>query len=256
MKTKLAFSLLTVAMVLLAGSGQSLAKTLECGIKHVQVMPSVKKEYRKGNILKGSAFADLDPNNSWVKIPKWMAGTWTIKSEVAVYRKNFKTGHSTSQPHKFKAHQKFQYGMQTDRNGGIWHYVGVPYKSETRLSRFDEIHVVSEKRFDSYSESRVSFRSVVNVIRTKRSSNEIHESYQQESITTYTPLNEGVGDIKLSASTKSFDQEGNPLIQADNEARVYKKEDFKEVRTYKNKDMRKLFKEFLNSTGRSNLLPF
>lgn len=248
---------LTVLAILVLALPEALsARTLEGGIQHLDIMPSIQKEFRKGNRLDASIFKNIDSSNHWVKIPKWMAGTWLVREEVAIFRKNFITGHQTTAPHKFKAHQKFIYGMQVDRQGDIWHYVGTPYKSQTRLSRYDEIHFVKEKNYDAYDDQSVQFKSIVNVIRTKRSSSKIADSYQQESITRYVPLDEGTGDIQLTASTKSFDQDGKPIIRADNRARVRKVGKFHEVRFHKKKDMRKLFTEFLIATGRSNLLPY
>ena len=254
--TKVVISLTISLFFLALLPGQSEARTLEGGIQHVQAMPSIQEDFRKGNRLDASIFSNLDQTNHWVKIPNWMSGTWLVREEVAIFRKNFKTGHQTKEPHKFKAHQKFIYGMQMDRQGAVWHYVGVPYKSQTRMSRFFEIHYVKEKVYDQYKSDSVQFRSIVNVIRTKRSSNKITDSYQQESITRYVPLEEGTGDIQLTASTKSFDQDGKPLIRADNTARVRKIAKFHEVRFHKKKDMRKLFRQFLINSGRSNLLPF
>lgn len=231
------------------------AKTLEGGVKHQELMPSVQEGFRQGQRLDASIFENLNQSNRWVKIPDWMAGSWTIKEETAVFRRNFKTGHSSKIPHRFKARQKFVYGMQKDRQGGIWHYAGVPYKSLAKLSREDEIHLVKDKQYEPFNQSFVRFRSLVNVIRVKRSSQKISKSYQQESITTYTPIEGRSKRINLSASTKSFDENGNPLIRADNEALVRRSKEFEPLDSYKGKDMKALFIEFLTSTGRTNLLP-
>ena len=248
-------ALLTAVISIGYSPGVCFGKVLEGGIKHLDLMPSVKQEYRKGQYLKGNALKKLDPSNRWVKIPKWMAGTWLIRNEVNVYRKNFKTGESSSRPHKFKATQKFIYGMQMDKQGGIWHYVGVPYKSVTKRGSSDEIHLVREKNYAPYNEYDLEFRSYFQVLLVSRSSKKIKDSYQQESITTYRPYMDGTGDIELEGSSKSFDEDGNPLVRSDNEARVKSMAKFKEVRTYKGKDMRKSFREFLLSTGREHLLP-
>lgn len=249
------FILILLATLLSSSGSQVEAKFLEGGVKHLELMPSIQDEFRKGERLDGSIFENLSQSNHWVLIPNWMAGTWRIKEETAVFRRNFKTGHSTKIPHKFKARQQFVYGMQQDRQGGIWHYVGTPYKSQAKLSRENEIHLVKEKEYEPFNEKRVRFRSLVNVIRVKRSSSKVKSSYQQESITTYTPVGSSSYRIKLSASTKSFDENGNPLIRADNEAQPRRIKPFEAVKTYRGKDMKALFIDFLKCTGRTNLLP-
>ncbi|MBI1270997.1 hypothetical protein GC174_11255 [bacterium] len=251
--------LLLLAWLFVAWAARAEATTLEGGVRHMELMPSVQESFRKGKRLDAAIFENLKSANGWVQVPSWMAGTWLIREETAVYRKDFSTGRSTKSPHRFKAHHKFIYGMQKDRKGGIWHYIGVPYKSETRLASVNEIHLVKEKRFDPYSEAKVSFRSVVNVIRVKRTKDgkdpTIKDSYVQESITSYEPLSASTDKIKLQASTKSFDQDGNPLIQADNEATVKKLAEFTPVDTYRQRDMRYLFRQFLTESGRYELLP-
>ncbi|MEZ4533877.1 MAG: hypothetical protein R3D26_02555 [Cyanobacteriota/Melainabacteria group bacterium] len=251
--------LLAWTWLFIIGSARAEATTLEGGVRHMDLMPSVEESFRKGNVLDASVFENLNSGNGWVKIPSWMAGTWLVQEETAVYRKDFASGRSTKSPHRFKARHKFIYGMQKDRLGGIWHYIGVPYKSETRLTSVTEIHLVKEKRFDPYTENRVRFRSVVNVIRVKRTNHgrdqKIKESYVQESITSYEPYSANSDDIKLQASTKSFNQDGKPMIQADNEARVKKLAEFSPVDSYRDRDMRYLFRLFLTETGRDDLLP-
>lgn len=251
--------LLLLAWLIIAGATRAEATTLEGGVRHMELMPSVQESFRKGKRLDASIFENLKSANGWVQVPSWMAGTWLIREETAVYRKDFSTGRSTKNPHRFKAHHKFIYGMQKDSQGGIWHYIGVPYKSETRLASLNEIHLVKEKRFEPYSEKKVSFRSVVNVIRVKRTKDErepiIKDSYVQESITSYEPLSASTDEIKLQASTRSFDQDGKPLIQADNEARVRRLAEFTPVDRYRERDMRFLFRQFLTESGRYDLLP-
>ncbi|HMP50416.1 MAG TPA: hypothetical protein PKD05_02580 [Candidatus Melainabacteria bacterium] len=83
----------------------------------------------------------------------------------------------------------------------------------------------------------------------------IKDSYVQESITSYEPLSASTDEIKLQASTRSFDQDGKPLIQADNEARVRRLAEFTPVDRYRERDMRFLFRQFLTESGRYDLLP-
>ncbi|MDZ4836890.1 MAG: hypothetical protein SGJ27_24170 [Candidatus Melainabacteria bacterium] len=232
---------------------QALAKTFELGVEHTEVLPSVSAELRPGAKFNLSAVEAEGQSNVWVKLPEWMCGTWKVGRETAVFRQDFKTGKIDKEPFTYFARHDFQYGMQKDREGGIWHYVGTPYHSKTSLSQFNEIHLVKSKEFRIADEQGVSFTTVMTVIRSN-SVSQILETFQQESITSYTPA-ATPGSIEMTASTKSFDANGKPSRQSNNIATIKQASPFSEVDTYQGKDMKALFCEFLISTDQTNLLP-
>jgi len=230
------------------------AAPLEGGIEHVDILPSLEEQLRKGRHFSVSVLQETsEPSNVWVKLPAWMCGTWRIDKETTVHRMDFPKNEVNNKPMSFQARQVFPYGMQKDREGNVWHYVGIPYNSSSKLTLFAEHHLVSEKKFDRTDAQMVRFRSVMKVVRVSFS--KISESYQQESITTYTPNPTTDDLINLSASTKTFDEVGQPKYQADNVAQVRRVKPFVEINEYKGRDMRKLFREFLTSNGLTNLLP-
>ncbi len=190
-----------------------LAKTFDLGVQHTEVLPSVSEELKPGANFNLSA----------------------VEAEG------------------YFARHDFQYGMQKDREGGIWHYIGTPYHSKTALSQFTEYHLVKSKEFTKADEQGVSFTTVMTVIRSN-SSSQILESFQQESITTYTPTAES-GSIEMTASTKSFDANGKANRQSDNIAKIKQSTPFVEVDIYQGKDMKALFRQYLISKGLDKLLP-
>lgn len=230
------------------------AVPLQGGIEHVDILPSMDENLRKGKKFSASVLEETaEPLNEWVKLPAWMCGTWSIDKETTVHRKDFNSNEVDNRPMSFQARQVFHYGMQKDKEGNVWHYIGVPYNSSSKLTLFAEHHLVSEKKFDRSDAQMVQFRSVMKVIRVSFSN--ISESYQQESITSYTPIEGTDKAINLKASTKIFDDAGRPWSQADNVAEVRRVKPFAEIHEYKKRDMRKLFREFLTSNGMSNLIP-
>ncbi|MBK9143615.1 MAG: hypothetical protein IPM23_14020 [Candidatus Melainabacteria bacterium] len=230
------------------------ARTLEAGIQHVELMPSVSDDLRPGSIYRGGLAQD-QASNYWVKIPDWMAGTWQMKEETTVKRHDFKTGKTSTSPIRFKAVHKFAYGMQKDRMGGIWHYAGTPYTSRTRLAYLDEYHLVKSKDFVEGVTDRVEFRSTVTAVRVDPSTGKIKKTYQQESITIYRPVPGSVDTIELFGSTRSFDQDGRPELENDNQARIRRRAPFQQVDSKDGVDLKALFRAFLIGSGRSDLLP-
>jgi hypothetical protein len=253
-KPEYQIALLMVSILTFTSSLPSAAQPLEVGIEHIEVLPSVSEELKKGKRFSLSLLADGYQANDWVRLPHWLCGTWRIGQETAVFRRDFKKNKTITSPFQFNAKHTFQYGMQKDRLGGIWHYIGTPYSSKTRLSAFDEYHIVNTKKFGRVDDSMVSFTTLMTVVRV-RSGERIGDVYQQESITSYRPAGQDGAYIDMSASAKSFDSLGLPWRQSDNVARIKRLEPFMEVKEYQGKDMRKLFRDYLHFKGFINLVP-
>ncbi|MBX3075962.1 hypothetical protein KF913_18785 [Candidatus Obscuribacterales bacterium] len=230
------------------------ATTLEIGVEHTEVLPEVSQDLRPGRRFSLSAEDGEQPANEWIRIPHWMSGTWRLNRETAVLRKDFKKNVTDTKPYSYNARHDFQYGMQQDRAGDVWHFIGTPYHSKTSMTEFDEYHLVKSKVFNRSDEQAVTFTTLMTVVRTEYG-HQIKESFQSESITSYSPDGEP-GYVKLFGSTKSFDASGNALKQTDNVARIKQLKPFSEVRTYHGQDMRERFREFLIARGLTNLLPY
>jgi hypothetical protein len=228
------------------------AYTIEGKIEHQEALPSVDDSLRRGARFNAS-LSDGDAQNNWVKVPDWLAGTWSVNEETATLRQNFKTGEIDRKRQNFSARQEFTYGSQKDRQEGIWHYIGVPYRSKTRLDSYQEFHDVKEKQFLVANQQMVQFRTLMTVVRVSNSNGRITDTFQQESITSYRPLEDGV--MQLTASNKTFDAGGRALYQQDNEARIKRFRHFSPVNRKDGKDLKALFIDYLAANGMSNLIP-
>lgn len=243
--------LLTVVLVLLILAQPATAYTIEGKIEHQEALPSVDSSIRKG--ARFSAGADLEANNNWVKVPAWLAGTWNVNEETAILRQDYKTGRIDRNPSVFMARQEFTYGSQKDRQGGIWHYIGAPYTSKTKMTAYQEFHQVKEKQFLVANDSQVQFRTLMTVVRVSNLNGRVNDSFQQESITSYRPLEDGV--IALAGSNKTFDANGQAVFQQDNEARIRRYRHFNVADRKDGKNLKELFLQYLQANGLSNLIP-
>lgn len=214
-------------------------------------MPSVEPLLRPGATF--NLTADEAAENVWFKVPDWLAGTWSMRREATVYHQDFRTGKVTTDRKEFEAHTSFTYGHQRDREGGFWHYVGTPYTSRTELADFVEYHQVSEKELVQSDEKRAVIRTRVTVIRTDTATNTIVRTFQQESITTYTRLSRD--ELKLTSSTKVFDDTGQAAAVVENEGVVHRMSPFTETDFASAKNLKELFVHFLLSHQLANLIP-
>ncbi len=216
------------------------AVPLEGKIEHVETMPQIEPQSMPGARFSGS-INESDSDNRWVRIPKWLTGTWTVKEETCVFKKDFRTGKASSDPFTFPVKQKFSYGHQQDDQGHIWHYLGTPYTSQAELPNFTEYHKVRSKTAQELSDQAAAFRSEVTVTRVR--SGIVREAFQQESVTRYAP--EDLDTISMAASTKQFDATGAPIMQQDNQARIRRSASFKRVDSEHGRNLRQLFEQFI-----------
>jgi len=224
--------------------------TIQGGIEHQESLPSIDSSVRKGSRFSAGI---EEQANQWVKVPEWLSGTWIVRDETAILRRDFIKDKVDDHPSVFSAHQEFTYGSQKDRQGGIWHYVGVPYTSKTRLTAYQEFHQVKEKQFLKANENGVQFRTLMTVVRVSNLNNRVSDSFQQESITRYRPYEDGV--IEMTASTKTFDASGRAMFQQDNEAKIRRYKHFAVINQKDGKNLRELFVQYLQDNGLSNLIP-
>ncbi|MBK7749233.1 MAG: hypothetical protein IPI39_18505 [Candidatus Obscuribacter sp.] len=243
--------LLSLASLLAFCQSNCHAYTIQGQIEHVESLPAVAPELRSGAEYTGPG--DSGVNNKWQMIPHWLAGTWLVRQETAVYQRDYKTGRVSDTPRTYRAKQEFFYGSQLDRNGNVWHFNGVPYTSETRLSDYIEYHKVTSKTFQVANANEVRFRTLMTVVRVSPSTETIIKSFQQESITSYKP--DGDGQIQLTSSIKAFDDNGNAVHETCNTATIKRIKPFVQIDHRDGKDLAHLFKNYLIKSNMTYLLP-
>ncbi len=243
-----------LVLVLLLGLSRHAARCepLQGRLEHVHKLPAVSHLLKPG-IHYDEAANKIPASNAWVRVPAWLAGTWLVTEETAVFRENFSTGQRSNEHHTFSARNKFAYGKQKDKTGQVWHYVGVPYTSDTQISGKIEYHQVREKEVIEQSDHKVAVRSKVLVIRVSKPSGEIDQTYQQESITWYTDNADGI--ISMESSTKAFNADGRPLSVTQNRARIHRVAKFTVVDEEYGKNLKALFHQYLIAQGWNSLIP-
>jgi len=241
-----------LATVLFNAPNPLLADPLQGRIEHSQKLPAVNKLLKPG--IHYDDTANKPMSNAWVRIPTWLAGVWATKEETAVFRENFTNGQRTNEHRTFTAKSKFAYGKQIDKTGQIWHYVGVPYTSDTQMSGQIEYHQVLDKDVKPLSANKEAVRTKVVVIKVRKPSGDIAETYQQESITVYN-FNPAEDVINMESSTKAFNADGSPLSLTRNTARIHRVAPFAVVDEEYGRDLKSLFRQYLATQGLASLIP-
>jgi hypothetical protein len=86
-----------------------------------------------------------------------------------------------------------------------------------------------------------------------KKSHVVMEAYQMEALQTYRKLSEKA--VSCQSSTKQFDEFGNPATLVNRNSVHTLLEPFADIYTFDNKDLRKLFAQYLRRHGQENLIP-
>ncbi len=244
--------LIMLALVLFNSPNPLQAEPLQGRIEHSHKLPAVNKLLKPG--IHYDDTANKAMSNAWVRIPTWLGGVWATKEETAVFRENYQNGVRSREHRTFTAKSKFGYGKQVDKTGQIWHYVGVPYTSDTQMSGQIEYHQVLDKDVTPQSTNKVAVRTKVVVIKVRKPSGDIAETYQQESITVYT-FNPAEDTINMESSTKAFSANGIPISLTRNLARIHRVAAFAVVDEEYGRDLKSLFRQYLIAQNLTALVP-
>lgn len=239
----LTLSLCLTALV----ASASQAKTLVGEIDHSETLQPLDPSIAVGEIFAPSKLPTIDnaPGNKWYRIPSWLAGTWHKDSQTDYYRYSYKTNATDTTTRTEPAKATGTWGTQQDDKGQIWQFDPAPFTATVdsgddfvvQMVRISEPIDVSEKKFVR--------RSIDTQIRVAKANGVIKSVESGEQITTYRP--EGDGLIKRETSAKVFDKEGQPVLLGKSFAYENRVSGFTPQDTYKGKDMKKLFQEFLKT---------
>jgi hypothetical protein len=224
---------------------------LQAHIEHTVRLPSVSPTLRPGATFNLSA--EHTPNNLWIRIPRWLAGRWSVSLETTVFHEDYLSGRITTPQIEFHAKSRFSYGHQRDSRGDVWHYLGTPYTSTTDVDDYTEFHQVASKNLVESNANTASLKTRVTVVRANKSTLLVVKTFQQESITKYTYISPG--ELFLQSSTKVFDASGEPTDEVQNEARVHRVAPFIPIESGDGRNYRELFRQFLTAEGLPQLIP-
>lgn len=233
------------------GDKQSASFTLQGGIEHSEKLAPVEKQFRHGAKLDSSKLQDAAQANRWYRLPDWAAGTWTSVQSTKTYIHDLKNNLEQSTPITRSTKMEFTWGFQQDKEGHAWEYAKEPYSLSVDTADHRVIKRVLKREFLELDESKVTLKTITeNIVVDKF--NKVMRTVQSENIQTCQP---GPNQcMTCSASYKLFDEQGKP-VELGKETNVSRKiAPFKSIDEYEGKNMPLLFREYLSSQGKAELL--
>jgi hypothetical protein len=216
-------------------------------IEHSDKLEPVNQALAPGAVFDEKNLGPLpDPTeaNRWYKVPGWLAGSWHKDSQTDYYRYDFVNKSTDIATHVTEARSDGRWGTQQDPQGQVWQFDPAPFV--TRVDAGDEMVVQLVSHSDPIDSSDQQFirRSIDTQVRVDKQTNVIRTVECGEQITSYLPEIEGL--VKRESSSKVFDRFGQPMILGKSFSYEKLIAPFAPQDEYKGKDLRELFKQFLD----------
>jgi len=228
-----------------------LADTLYGGVQHSDTVAPVPD-----GLMPGNAVVDqkLTPNNNWILIPDWLAGTWQFKTETvtsltALVKRKYP-------PTPFNIHNEFtkKFGYQKDKNGGIWDYLKVPFSYTTTLDEGLKAYFVDSELEVLSTTSDSTIRRLFGMDSVYSPKDQVISLTQQkECLNRLSPMGDNL--IRIDSSTKIFDMHGKPEVTKESNVIGSLIKPFEQVDTDGTQNLKQMFIEYLQTHGKADLVP-
>lgn len=194
------------------------------------------------------AEADLpaeDTEDGWYKIPYWRAGKFHREKQI---------NHSLSGDTTVTSRVDHVYGMQRDKNGGIWHHTSWPHVTRVETDKYDEYKIINRYEPVEGAPNEFAFKVSTTDIDVNKVTGKIERVSKQEEIHRYTPGPDGTAQGEVEWKGYSASGEPNTTNEQSSVEEV-QVEPFRIVNFWRKKDLKASFRKFLLSHGMADLVP-
>ncbi len=221
---------------------------LQGGVNISKELPAVPQQLKEGCVFREENLPPMGTSQTWFWIPRWSAGTWHRETQ---------TDFLPNGPHTelSRTVNEQQRGHQVDSRGDIWNHLSLPSKSTVESDEFInwQIATASESLVmnDSETLGRVRFVSIY----VNKSDGRIAKVLQQEELRDARP--DGSGGASVDVHKTIYDENGKLFTTINSHANYVLTRPFSPVSIdpATGLDLRKDFKQYLQSHGLVNLIP-
>lgn len=190
--------------------------------------------------------------NNWYRVPAWFAGTWHKQSQTITYRLTAATKTVDRSSHTVDVSGDERLGWQQDRAGDFWEY-DCNYIQHSDSGATLTYHFVERCDLVSAHPQRPIFEIQSLDIRVQKSTMQILTV--ERSISTETLALLPGEHMQVESIRKAFNANGSMVSEVHSTAVKERIADFSPVDEYQRRDMRALFRRYLMSIGRLDLIP-
>jgi len=244
-------------VITMPGSAQTLKKmalpklTLE--VPKLAKVPPVPKFLQAGATFNEKEDAVPTPDNVWYRIPRFLAGHWQSAEKTLTSSVNLLTGKSNSDVRTEEFIGELHQGAQQDSTGAYWQFENAPFLGHS-IGPNGVAHYSFVQLIEPISCSDDRF--VRRVILTKAQVNGsqfVQTSQQVELIQSLTPL--GPDNVREDTLARTLDSQGRPKWQNTSTVVYSMTRPYSPINRKDGRDMKEMFRQYLESHGMANLVP-
>ncbi|HEY9755334.1 MAG TPA: hypothetical protein V6C97_09240 [Oculatellaceae cyanobacterium] len=234
-----------------SGSKPALPKfTIE--IPQLDKVPPVPKFLQAGATFSEKADAVSAPENVWYRIPNFLAAHWQSTEKTVTSSLNLLTGKGDSNARTEKFISEMHQGSQQDNTGAYWQFANAPFLGHS-IGPHDVVHYSFVQLIEpvSCSDQRFVRRSILTKAQVN-GAQVVQTSQQVELIQSLTPLAPGL--IREDTFGRTFDSQGRAIGQTTSTVVFSMTRPYSPVNRKDGKDMKEMFRQFLENHDMANLV--
>lgn len=206
---------------------------------------AVGPELRPNKLFAEANLPQQETEDGWYKIPAWRAGK---------FHREKQTDHTLFGDVTIASRVDHVYGMQMDKNGGIWHHESWPRVTKVELDGYTEYKLIQKYEPVRISPNEFTVKLFSTDIDVDNKTGKIKRTTKQEEFDRYFPRGNdlAVGECEW----QGYSMNGGPNTTVEQtsveEVRI---EPFRVINKWKGKDLRASFRRYLQSHGMADLVP-
>jgi hypothetical protein len=243
-------------------SAEAYATRLEGGINQkVDLAPGLASLKPGGDF--SIDFLRPQANDTWVKIPKWLAGTWRSLNVLRTFHYDEKSGETDNSSQILQKTTREMFGLQQDSAGDIWTLAINPNptlgQERTREGTEGmagqvtvmECFTISKNDYQMTGTDRATVTSSAEEIRVYKPTNKISTIETQKLIRKFSLLEDGL--VSCLCEQTNFETDGTPVSKQKFVVVLRRIEPFKNQDDLNAIKLKSSFEKFLDKTGQLNL---
>ncbi|MBX9720789.1 MAG: hypothetical protein K2X81_05305 [Candidatus Obscuribacterales bacterium] len=218
---------------------------MSAGIRFSESVNPVSAELKVHKLFSSVTLPVEGKDDNWYQIPKWRAG---------LYHREKQVDHSKFGDIESVSKVDHLYGMQVDKNGGIWHHDSWPRITKISLDGYSQYKIINRYEPITLSSKEYCVKVSSTNIDVDDKTGKITRVAKQEEFDRYFPAGNGVarGDCLI----KGFSARGGTNTEIETcsvEESLVKP--FSVLNNFRGKDLHESFVNFLKAHGHTELLP-
>ncbi len=221
------------------------SQPLSGDINFSESVPPVSPELKVHKLFSSVTLPVEDKDDNWYQIPKWRAG---------LYHREKQIDHTKFGDVESLSKVDHLYGMQLDKKGGVWHHDSWPRITKISLDGYSQYKIINRYEPIILSTKEYCIKVSSTNIDVDDKTGKIIRVAKQEEFDRYFPAGSGVarGDCII----KGFSARGGTNTEIEScsveEALV---KPFSVLNTFRGKNLRESFINFLKAHGHPELIP-